>query len=210
MTSSLIRSILVLCLAVPAMALSGDQQTTAQAAEPTRQDYLQQIHALQTSFRERAPSADERQRFYALVEAMQTSGDDQLRDNILDTSEDHETGISLPVYPGSKLLMHARTGIDLEFNERPLLSLPTASFLTRAAPQEVLAFYQTALPGYQLRQGDDDNHFQLLQQLPDQPGLDVPESYLLANVRIRPTDSRTGVHLEGARTLYHLYYPLPD
>ena len=100
MTSSLIRSILVLCLAVPAMALSGDQQTTAQAAEPTRQDYLQQIHALQTSFRERAPSADERQRFYALVEAMQTSGDDQLRDNNCPTSRDLmcRKAICLPTY----------------------------------------------------------------------------------------------------------------
>lgn len=40
MASPLIRSILLLCLAAPAMALSGDQQTTAQADEPTSRDLM--------------------------------------------------------------------------------------------------------------------------------------------------------------------------
>lgn len=171
---------------------------------------LHEIHQLQASLLGRDASDDEKARLQRLVDELHSSGAARLLDNVLDTREDHQKGINLPVYPQSKLLMHAPAGIDMTFQGQLVYSLPIASFLTTDSPEAVRDYYLEQLDGYELITGEPPGNYQILadRQATDQQ-IDAPVSFITPNVRIRPTDSRLGTHLEGARSLIHLYYPVP-
>lgn len=215
-----VRPILTACLLgalllspVPVATAASTQDTEQGARAPSPQaaySRLQQIHELQTGYQGRAATAEEKAALQHLVDELHEAGVATLMDNILDARDDHHKGINLPVYPDSTLLMHAPAGIDMTVQGQLVYSLPLASFLTTDSPETVRDYYLEQLKGYDLISGEQPGDYQILAGLdePDQ-ALDAATSFITPNVRIRPTDSRLSTHLDGARALIHLYYPIP-
>ncbi len=140
---------------------------------------------------------------FALMAAPLAADEDS---TVKDMTTGNEDRVTLPVPPGSKLVIHAEKGIDFDFGDGPFYSLPVASFLTTWSPQEAVAWYKERLPNFTILAKPDQRNFQILKEAPEGMTIDGPESYRIPNIRIHPTDARTATHLEGAQAMLQVYY----
>ncbi|WP_372972060.1 hypothetical protein [Marinobacter sp.] len=124
-----------------------------------------------------------------------------------DITDGNEEQVTLPVVPGSKLLIHATRGIDISSGDGPVQSLPLAAFLTRQSPEDVVAWYREALPDYTVLTDKGGQQVQILRETGPDTTVDSPDTYRIPNIRIRPTDARLATHMKGARTMVQVYYP---
>lgn len=74
-----------------------------------------------------------------------------------------EKNITLPVFPGSKIIAHYQKGMTINENTQ---TLPVATFSSTKKVQEVVDFYRKKLPKFKLKK-DSDQSFILMESIPE-------------------------------------------
>lgn len=175
---------------------------------------LEELEALTERIGEREPTAAEQRQIDDIIERMQQRGVaemQQLVDGMVDASQGTAGSISLPVYPDAQLLIHIPASGSMTLGDEQYATLPGASFVTDATPEQVLAFYRQQLPSYQLHRPSllSATDTALMQHLP--AGFDYVRDTGIAmgipHIYIQPASDNERRNLASARTLFFVYYP---
>ncbi|WP_333609321.1 hypothetical protein [Arsukibacterium sp.] len=192
-------------------------QQCEQVDEDPQAAILAQLDAMYERIGERAPTAAEQAQIDQLLAQMQQQGMQEMQQmmtNIAAASAGTEAAITLPILPGSKILMHIPGNIDVEIGDKMISSLPGASFASTKTPEQVLAYYQQQLPSFKLHSfslGEGIEHA-LMQQLP--AGFYYPREILngidIPHIHIQPANGMAEQLQPGAKTLFFIYYQPAD
>ena len=196
------------CIALLLMTLAFT--AVAQQEDPL----LAELEALTERIGERDPTAAEQRQIDDIIERMQQRGVaemQQLVDGMIDASQGTAGSISLPVYPDAQLLIHIPANGSLTLGDEQYATLPGASFVTAASPEQVLAFYRQQLPSFTLHRPSllSDTDVALMQHLP--AGFDyvrdTGRAMSIPHIYIQPASDNERRSLASARTLFFVYYP---
>ena len=174
---------------------------------------LAELDALNERIGEREPTAAEQRQLEQIIERMQQRGVadmQQMVDGMIAGSQGSEALITLPLFPDAQLLINIPAQGEIEIAEQRYSTLPGASFLTTATPQQVLNYYREQLPAYHVHtpsmtaKGD----VALMQHMP--PGFDYSrdfgQAFAIPHIYIQPAGDSGKRKLPGANSMFFIYY----
>ncbi|WP_027670020.1 hypothetical protein [Rheinheimera baltica] len=175
---------------------------------------MAELDALSDRIGDRDPTAAEQQQMDQLIERMQQHGVaemQQMVDAMIAGSQGSESLITLPLYPEAELLINIPAQSEMEIAEQRYETLPGASFITKASPAQVLAYYRQQLPTFQMHRSGSDT-VALMQNIP--PGFDynrnMGQAFSIPHIYIQPASDKDRLRLAGAQTLFFVYYQPAD
>jgi hypothetical protein len=180
---------------------------------PEDDPLLAELEALTARIGEREPTAAEQQQIEQIIERMQQRGIAQMQqmvDGLIEGSQGSQASITLPIYPQAKLLINLPARGEIEIAEQRYTTLPGASFVTTATPQQVLAFYQQQLPAYRIHRPTlmAATDVALMQSIPPEfdYSRDMGRAFSIQHIYIQPASDSDRQKLAGANTLFFIYY----
>ncbi|MDX1391360.1 MAG: hypothetical protein R3241_03180 [Rheinheimera sp.] len=178
---------------------------------------LAELDALTARIGERDPTAAEQQQMDDIIARMQQRGVaemQQMVDGMIDGSQGTASSITLPIFPQSQLLINLPARGTIDIAEQTYATLPGASFITTASPQQVLEYYRQQLPGYQMHRPAllAATDVALMQHVPAgfDYSRDTGKAFSIPHIYIQPAQKAEQQRLAGAQTLFFVYYPPAD
>lgn len=193
----------------PARWQACDHDEPQQGTDPL----LAELEALSDHIGEREPTAAEQQQMENIIARMQQHGVAQLQqmvDGMIAGSQGSEASITLPIFPQASLLINLPAGTEVDIAEQSYASLPGASFLTTASPEQVLTYYRQQLPDYVLHRPSlmAATDVALMQSVPAgfDYSRDIGQAFSIAHIYIQPASETEKRKLAEAKTLFFIYY----
>lgn len=180
--------------------------------EPTQDPILSKLDALYERIGEREPTQQEEFEINQLMNQMQENGVQemsQIVNGMIAGSQGSEQNITLPIYTNAQLLIHIPAQGAIEIAEKRYETLPGASFISKSSPQEVLSYYQRALPNYKLyKPALMPQDVLIMKELPMNFDYvrDMGKAFSIPHIHIQPAGPLEQQRLNGAKTLFFIYY----
>jgi hypothetical protein len=205
------------CVMQSLVTHSGIPATRWQACEdndqPADDPLMAELEALSDSIGEREPTAAEQRQMDQIIERMQQRGVaelEQMVSGIIAGSQGSEALITLPLFPQAQLLINIPAQGEIIIADQRYSTLPGASFLTTASPQQVLDYYRLQLPTYQLHRPAlvAATDMALMQTVPVDfdYGRDTGQAFSIPHIYIQPATDANRLRLAGANSLFFIYY----
>lgn len=209
------------CLHVSLERHSGVPSDHWQACENSDDDseepLLAELDALTERIGEREPTAAEQRQMDQIIDRMQQRGVDdmqQMVDGMIAGSQGSETLITLPLFPDAQLLINMPAQGEIEIAEQRYSTLPGASFLSTATPQQVLDYYREQLPSFRVHTPSFSaaSDVALMQYIPAgfDYSRDVGQAFAIPHIYIQPAGDSGKSKLPGANSLFYIYYQPAD
>jgi hypothetical protein len=178
---------------------------------------MAELEALSVRIGEREPTVAEQRQMDQIIDRMQQRGVEELEqmvDGMIAGSQGSETLITLPLFPDAQLLINIPAQGEIEIAEQRFSTLPGASFLTTATPQQVLDYYREQLPSFRVHTPSlaAANDVALMQRIPAgfDYSRDVGQAFAIPHIYIQPAGDSGKRKLPGANSLFFIYYQPAD
>ncbi|WP_372626310.1 hypothetical protein [Arsukibacterium sp.] len=198
--------------------VSADRWLACDNSDEEQEDpLLAELDALNERIGEREPTVAEQRQLEQIIERMQQRGVadmQQMVDGMIAGSQGSEALITLPLFPDAQLLINIPAQGEIEIAEQRYTTLPGASFLTTATPQQVLNYYREQLPAYHVHTPSmtATGDVALMQHMP--PGFDYSrdfgQAFAIPHIYIQPAGDSGKRKLPGANSMFYIYYQPAD
>tara|TARA_R110002126_G_scaffold54341_2_gene147137 strand:+ start:1767 stop:2591 length:825 start_codon:yes stop_codon:yes gene_type:complete len=185
--------------------------------EEAEDPLMAELDALYDRIGERDPTAAEQRQMDQIIERMQQRGVaemQQMVDGMIAGSQGSETLITLPLFPDAQLLINIPAQGEVEIAEQSYTTLPGASFITTATPEQVLDYYREQLPDFRVHSPSmtATGDVALMQHIPAgfDYSRDFGQAFAIPHIYIQPAGDSGKRKLPGANSLFYIYYQPAD